>query len=88
MSTAAHKYALQMVLKVFGLKFEELELQAKRAQEIILKVEPRELENALKTLLDYRRNQKQNERRMLAIMEHLGIPDPVANEVSTIKEDQ
>jgi hypothetical protein len=74
--SAAQTYAVKALLKVFGLNADELENKAIEIQKVILEFNPDELRAGLKTLLDYRKNQEQNEKRMLAIMDHFDIHDP------------
>lgn len=74
--SAAHTYAIKTLMKAFGLNADEIEKQALRLQSVVMEFNPDELRMALKTLLDYRINQEHNEKRMLAIMAHLGIDDP------------
>jgi hypothetical protein len=75
--SAAHSYAMKMLLKTFGLNFDELEEKAKLAQSLVMEFNLDELRTALQTMLDYRENQAQNELRLKAIMNQLGVIDPV-----------
>jgi hypothetical protein len=85
--SAAHTYAIKTILRALGMNPDVLETQALELQRRFLEFDGEQLTAALQTMLDYRKNQEQNEKRMLAIMDHLGISDPIENDPPTNQRD-
>lgn len=82
MSAAALEYMLKPILKMIGVKPEDLNpsilipqllasqgISPEDAQQIVTK--------AQRILLDYEANQEQINMRLIAILTHMGIDDPV-----------
>lgn len=70
--------AVKMLLKAIGLDANAIEAKALDAQKVILEFNMDELRAGLQTILDYKRDQAQNESRLIAILNHLEIGDPVS----------
>lgn len=75
--SASQMYLIKMVLKGFGLNPEAIETKAMDVQKIVLEFDLNELKAGMQTILDYKRDQAQNEMRLVAIMNHLGMVDPI-----------
>jgi hypothetical protein len=69
--------ALKLVLRGFGVDVEAMEKKIQEASALALEFDMNELRAALQLVLDYREHQAQNELRMKAILDALGIADPV-----------
>lgn len=81
MSTA-HEYMIKTLLKAFGISVDDLKPSTLIPQLLASQnIDPAQVQNivanAQRILVDYERNQAQNEMRMIAIINHLGIVDPV-----------
>lgn len=79
--------AVKMLLKAIGLNADALEGKAIEVQKVIMEFDLNELRSALQMVLDYKRDQAQNELRMKAIMHQLGIADPCEVEPPMSTED-
>lgn len=81
--------ALKLVLRGFGVNVDDLEKKISEGEKIVREFDVNELRAGLQTILDYRQDQAQNSLRMKAIMETLGIVDPIAlTELPPIEEER
>lgn len=79
--------AIKMLFKAIGLDANAIEEKALDIQKVVLEFDMQELRAGLQTILDYKRDQAQNELRLIAIVNHLGIVDPVLLEQLAITNE-